>query len=100
MLFALFTANLSSNPGKNILRTQKNTAMNTEKLSISLPLPLSNFITQYQTEHECRSKSEVIQKAIKLLQQKELEGFYRAADSEIDPGFEITSFDGLDDETW
>lgn len=74
--------------------------MNTEKLSISLPMPLSNFIVQYQTEHECRSKSEVIQKAIKLLQQKELEECYRAANNEIDSNFDITSFDGLDDETW
>lgn len=74
--------------------------MNTEKLSISLPMPLSNFIAQYQTEHECRSKSEVIQKAIKLLQQKELEECYRAANNEIDSNFDITSFDGLDDEAW
>lgn len=74
--------------------------MHTEKLSISLPMTLCHFIARYQAEHECKSKSEVIQKAVKLLQLKELENCYREADKTIDPNFEITSFDGLEDETW
>ncbi|OGT68516.1 MAG: CopG family transcriptional regulator [Gammaproteobacteria bacterium RIFCSPHIGHO2_12_FULL_45_9] len=71
----------------------------TEKISISLPPVLSNFIEAYQLAHNCKSRSEVIQKSLKLLQQKELEGFYRKAASEIDPLFEVTANDGLDDET-
>ncbi len=74
--------------------------MSTTKLSISLPSSLVIFVNDYQTQHTCKSKSEVVQAAIRLLQQKELEGFYRAADSEIDSDFDATSFDGLDDETW
>lgn len=74
--------------------------MNVEKLSVSLPSPLVCFIDEYQAAHACKSKSEVVQKAIKLLQQKELENFYRQAEGEIDPAWDITIADGLDDETW
>lgn len=74
--------------------------MNTEKLSISLPQALIKFINEYQTQHTCKSKSEVIQKAIRLLQKKELEAFYHMAQNEIDPDFDATASDGLDDETW
>jgi antitoxin ParD1/3/4 len=74
--------------------------MYTEKLSISLSEPIVNFIRQYQTNHACKSRSEVIQTALKLLQQKELEHCYREAAAEIDSSFEITTADGLDDETW
>ena len=74
--------------------------MNVEKLSVSLPLALTHFIDEYQSAHACKSKSEVIQVAIRLLRQKELEESYRQANKEIDPAFDITSADGLDDETW
>lgn len=58
--------------------------MHTENLSVSLPIPFAHFIEDYE--------------ALKLLQQKELEQYYREATSEIDPLFEITAADGLDDE--
>lgn len=74
--------------------------MNNEKLSISLPKPLAHFINEYQTAHACKSRSQVIYEALKLLQQKELEQCYQAASAEADPAFEITIADGLDDETW
>lgn len=74
--------------------------MNTEKLSISLPSNLSHFIAEYQLAHACKSRSEVIQKALKLLQKRELAKYYREASQEIDPLFEITTSDGLNDETW
>lgn len=74
--------------------------MHTEKLSISLSGALAEFIDIYQATHACKSRSEVIQEALKLLQQRELEHYYREAANEIDSDFEITTSDGLDDETW
>lgn len=74
--------------------------MHTEKLSISLPKRLTQFIDEYQSTHTCKSRSEVIQEALKLLQQKELEQYYREANAEIDPLFDATTADGLDNETW
>jgi len=74
--------------------------MHVEKLSISLPAGLAQFLDIYQSAHAYKSRSEVIQTALKLLQQKELENEYRLAAQELDSDFEITSFDGLDDETW
>ena len=74
--------------------------MHTEKLSISLPDVLLNFIDEYQQIHDCKSRSEVVQEALKLLQQRELEHLYRAAAQEVDPAFDNIINDGLDDETW
>lgn len=74
--------------------------MHTEKLSISISGTLSHFIDDYKTTHACKSRSEVIQEAIKLLQQRELEKAYHAASAEVDPLFDVTAADGLDDETW
>ena len=75
------------------------THMHTEKISISLPTNLTHFLGDYQKSHSCKSKSEVVAVAIKLLRQKELEKFYHQANSEIDSDFEITNQDGLDNET-
>lgn len=75
--------------------------MHTQKISISLPKPLYDFIGSYQEAYHCKSRSEVVDKALRLLQQKQLEGCYREANSEIDSNFEVTSFDGLDNnEMW
>jgi antitoxin ParD1/3/4 len=74
--------------------------MHTEKISISLPEHLFNFLKQYKEEHNYQSSSSVVQDAIRLLQRKELETYYLAANSEIDDEFEVTTFDGLSDETW
>lgn len=74
--------------------------MHTEKLSISLAAPLAHFIDEYQAAHACKSRSEVIQVALKLLRQKELEHCYHEASKEVDPAFEITSSDGLNNESW
>lgn len=72
--------------------------MRVEKLSISIPVSFTHFIEEYQATHACKSKSEVIQIAINLLRQKELENAYCLANKEIDPEFDNTSADGLDDE--
>jgi antitoxin ParD1/3/4 len=70
--------------------------MHMQKFSISLSSALVKFIHNYQIEHACKSCSEVIQKALSLLQRHELEQHYREAVSETDSDFEITAFDGLD----
>lgn len=74
--------------------------MHAEKLSISLPSTLVQFVKTYQELHACKSQSEVIKDALKLLRQKELEDAYSQANSEIDTAFDITTSDGLDNETW
>lgn len=74
--------------------------MNTEKLSISLQKPLVNFLESYQLNHHYRSRSEVISEALKLLQNLELERCYKEASLGVDPLFDITASDGLENETW
>lgn len=58
------------------------------------------FLEDYQQAHELHSRSEVIKKALKVLQQLELEQQYKEASIEVDTAFDITASDGLDDETW
>jgi antitoxin ParD1/3/4 len=74
--------------------------MRTQKISISLPKSLYDFIERYQDIYHCKSRSEVIDEALRLLQQKQLEGFYKEVNKEIDISFDSTSLDGLDNETW
>ena len=74
--------------------------MQTEKLSVSLPTPLVQFVEQYKQTHQLQSRSIVIEEAIELLRQRDLEQAYREANSEIDPAWELTTADGLSDETW
>lgn len=74
--------------------------MLSHKLSISLPMSLCNFVENYLSTHHCKSRSEVIAKALELLQEKELEACYRAAAGEYDPSFEVCDADGLENETW
>lgn len=72
-----------------------------QKLSISLPQQQCEFIENYLTEHHLKSRSEVIKEALYLLQQKQLESYYREANQEMDVAFEKTSLDGLEEnETW
>ncbi|KTD25658.1 MULTISPECIES: type II toxin-antitoxin system ParD family antitoxin [Legionella] len=72
-----------------------------QKLSISLPQQQCEFIESYLTEHHLKSRSEVIKEALYLLQQKQLESYYREANQEMDVAFEKTSLDGLEEnETW
>lgn len=72
-----------------------------QKLSISLPQQQFDFVADYQSQHHYKSRSDVIQKALRLLQQMQLTHYYREANSEIDDAFEITLNDGIDDnETW
>lgn len=74
--------------------------MQVEKISVSLSGSLVRFIETYKASHQCKSRSQVIETALQLLQQQELEAAYREANQEIDPDWELTVADGLTDETW
>lgn len=52
------------------------------KLSVSLPQPQIDFLDHYQRQHRLDSRSEVLQLALKLLQERALEEEYRAAGEE------------------
>ncbi len=67
--------------------------MHSEKLSISLPLSLVQFVENYKVAKGCKSRSQVIEVALELLRLRELEQAYCEASKEVDP-------DGLTDETW
>lgn len=75
--------------------------MHAQKMSISLPQQQCEFIENYLIEHHLKSRSEVIKEALYLLQQKQLESFYKEANQEIDSIYDKTALDGLEeDETW
>lgn len=72
-----------------------------QKLSISLNEELCEFIAMYQRQHQCKSRSEVIMKALTLLRQKHLEAEYQAAANEIDTAWDALAGDGIDaDQSW
>lgn len=74
--------------------------MQVQKVTISLSRQLYDFIENYQADHHCKSRSEVISAALQLLQQKQLETHYLEANHEVTEDFDLTLGDGLDDETW
>jgi antitoxin ParD1/3/4 len=71
--------------------------MPSEKLSISLPASLMEFIENYKVAKGCKSRSEVIELALELLRYQELEQAYRQASAEVDPDWDLTVEDGLTD---
>lgn len=74
--------------------------MHSEKLSISLPLSLVQFVENYKVAKGCKSRSQVIEEALELLRFRELEDAYRKASKEVDADWDVTLADGLTDETW
>ncbi|MBW4666165.1 MAG: CopG family transcriptional regulator [Cyanomargarita calcarea GSE-NOS-MK-12-04C] len=74
--------------------------MNAEKLSISLPPTLVQFIEDYKLAKGCKSRSQVVEEALELLRSRKLEDAYRQASAEVDKGWDVTIADGLADETW
>ncbi|BAZ15392.1 hypothetical protein NIES4071_72640 [Calothrix sp. NIES-4071] len=74
--------------------------MNVEKLSISLPPSLVEFIENYKLSKGCKSRSQVIEEALELLRNRELEERLRLASAEVDSAWDVTVADGLADETW
>jgi Arc/MetJ-type ribon-helix-helix transcriptional regulator len=74
--------------------------MQSQKISISLPPEIVSFIEHYKATTGCQSRSQVISEALLLLQSRELEQAYRQASEEVDEAWEVTTGDGLSDETW
>lgn len=74
--------------------------MRAEKLSISIPSSSLDFVEKYRKAHALKSRSHVIETAINVLRERELEAAYRDASREYDPAWEVTNSDGLPDETW
>ncbi|MFA7383702.1 MAG: ribbon-helix-helix domain-containing protein [Desulfurivibrionaceae bacterium] len=71
-----------------------------EKVSISLPPSLLDFVERYKENHALKSRSKVIEMALEHLRQESLEAAYREAATEVDPAFDAATADGLADETW
>ena len=78
--------------------------MYAEKVSISLPPTLMQFVEEYKVSHERKSRSQVIEEALTLLSERELETAYRDADdgtpATLAKDFAPTASDGLNDEAW
>lgn len=74
--------------------------MQVAKVSISLPQPLLTFVEDYRHSHAFKSRSQVIEKALELLREQELEAAYALAAEEVDPAWEVTVADGMTDEAW
>ena len=74
--------------------------MQAEKISISLSQSLLQFIETYKIAKGSKSPSQVIEVALELLRNQELESAYRQASTEVDSAWDVTVADGLTDETW
>jgi antitoxin ParD1/3/4 len=74
--------------------------MRAEKLSISIPGSSLEFVERYRKKHAMKSRSHVIETAINVLRERDLEAAYRDASRENDPAWEVTNSDGLPDEAW
>lgn len=74
--------------------------MSQQKLSISVPETLIHFVERYKSEHDIKTKSEVVERALKLLRDQELERAYAAAASDTDPTWDAALADGLPDDDW
>lgn len=72
--------------------------MNQRKLSVSVPDALVRFVDAYRDEHGLKTKSEVVERALALLREADLEGAYASASQEIDPAWEVAVADGLESE--
>lgn len=74
--------------------------MHIHRITISVPQQLYEFVESYQAEHCIKNRSEVLARALQLLQQKQLETFYAQASQELSDDFDGVAGDGLDDEAW
>ena len=79
-----------------------NTFCMSARFSISISQEIAQFIESYQQENDVKSRSEVIERALKLLREKELQqAYYEAGQewltSEDAALWESASADGLAD---
>lgn len=75
-------------------------SMSQRKLSVSVSEPIAQFVASYQGAHKLKTKSEVVERALELLRERELEKAYAEATQEVDPAWDVTLKDGLSDEDW
>lgn len=61
-----------------------------EKLSVSIPATLARFVEAYRAQHDLRSRSAVVEHALELLRERELEKAYAAAAGEVDEAWDAT----------
>lgn len=73
--------------------------MRAEKLSISLPPESIRLIDAYRASHAIRSRSQVIEHALRKLREDELEAAYREASAD-ESDWDATAGDGLAHEAW
>lgn len=76
--------------------------MGNTKLSVSVDSQLAQFIKRYQAAHGITTKSEVVERALSLLQKNELRQQYAEAYQEwVESGeaelWDVTTGDGLDE---
>jgi Arc/MetJ-type ribon-helix-helix transcriptional regulator len=84
----------------NNIQFSRNLAMQAEKLSISLPTESVRFIEAYQSEHGIRSRSQVVEFALRMLREQSLEAAYREASGETDPAWDVVNRECLANEAW
>lgn len=74
--------------------------MTARKMSVSISEDLVVFIDSYKNSRGRKSFSQVVEEALMLLREQDLENAYREADKEIDSDWDVLAGDGLGDETW
>jgi antitoxin ParD1/3/4 len=74
--------------------------MNQEKLSVSVPSSLARFVEEYRNEYNLKTKSSVVERALVVLRERELEKAYAAASEHYDAAWDVTAGDALADEDW
>ena len=74
--------------------------MRTEKLSISLTPEAIGVIDAYRTAHAIKSRSQVIEQALRRLREDDLESAYREASAADAADWDATGGDGLSHATW
>ena len=74
--------------------------MRAEKLSVSLTPEVIALIDRYRATHAIKSRSQVIEHALRKLRDDELESAYREAAITDIADRDATLRDGLSDETW
>ena len=66
-----------------------------KKLSLSLSQTALAFVEDYCKTHTVKV-DEVVERALALLRERELERAYAEASAEIDPAWDVTLMDGLE----
>jgi Arc/MetJ-type ribon-helix-helix transcriptional regulator len=74
--------------------------MRTEKLSITLTPEAIGVIDAYRAAHSVKSRSQVIEQALRRLRTDELEAAYREASAADLSEWNTTLSDGLSHEAW